>query len=382
MMGFSYVASSSVIAPILSIYLKDGLNASVEMIGLVTAVFFVISALVKFPLGVLTGGKKTLNLMLLAFVVLSICPALYPLTNSITVLIILRGAQGLAYAFIGTASLILAALTIMSAERDKGVGLYTASLSLGLLTGPVITTFSIPLFGIPNTFYFAGLIGSIGVFAAFFLNRKISTIEKNWQIIGVVLNRETVKSKISTIARNRMFGIAFTATFAFFILFGVILTYAPLYAKEVLHFEDDHVSMLFLLYYIATTITRLSIGRIIRRVSKQKLIILGIAFASMFSFFLAMVASNLLFAGLFALVGVIQGAIFPVSSMLIAEYIQPSRNVLANSLYMMAVDIGQGLAPLITTSVVIHYGLGYSFVVSSGALAVATLVLVLLNSQR
>jgi len=379
-MGFSYIASSSVIAPILSIYVKD-LNASIEMVGLVTAMFFIASAVAKFSLGVFAGGKKTITFLLVAFAVFSICPALYPLTDSITMLIVLRAAQGFAYAFIGTASLILAALTISSIERDKGVGTYTASLSLGLLAGPAITTFSIPLFGVQNTFYFACLMGFIGTFAAFFLNKKISSIEKNWQIIGTAVSREALKSKISAITRNRMFDMAFIGNFAFFILFGVILAYAPLYAKDKLKFSDELVSVLFLLYYIATTVTRLSIGRIVRRVSKPMLVIFATIFAALFSFALAIFVDSLVFAVIFALIGAIQGVLFPVGSMLIAEYIQPSRNVLANSLYMMGIDIGQGIAPLIAASAIIQYGLGYGFIVSAAISAAATVLLVWLNRQ-
>jgi DHA1 family multidrug resistance protein-like MFS transporter len=378
MMGFSYIACSSVIAPILSIYVK-GLNASIEMVGLVTAMFFIASAVAKFSLGVFAGGKKTITFLLVAFAVFSICPALYPLTDSITMLIVLRAAQGFAYAFIGTASLILAALTISSIERDKGVGTYTASLSLGFLAGPAITTFSIPLFGVQNTFYFACLMGFIGTFAAFFLNKKISSIEKNWQIIGAAVSREALKSKISAITRNRMFDMAFIGNFAFFVLFGVILAYAPLYAKDKLNFSDELVSVLFLLYYIATTVTRLSIGRIVRRVSKPMLVIFATIFAALFSFALAIFVDNLVFAVIFALIGAIQGVLFPVGSMLIAEYIQPSRNVLANSLYMMGIDIGQGIAPLIAAGAIIQYGLGYGFIVSAAISAAATVLLVWLN---
>ncbi len=380
MMGFSYIASSSVIAPILSIYVKEGINASVEMVGLVTAMFFIASAFAKISLGVLTGGKKTTTFLLLTFVVFSVCPALYPLTDSIIMLIVLRATQGFAYAFIGTASLILAALAISSVERDKGVGTYTASLSLGLLAGPAITAFSIPLFGVPNTFYFASLMGSIGIFAAFVLNRRISSIEKNWQIIGVTVNREALKSKISAIARNKMFGMAFIGNFAFFILFGVILAYAPLYTKETLSFSDELVSVLFLLYYVATTVTRLSIGRIVGRVSKSTLVILSTAFAALFSFALVIFTDNLVFAGFFALIGAVQGVLFPVGSMLIAEYIQPSRNILANSLYMMGIDIGQGIAPIITMAA-IQFGTEYTFLISSALLATATLPLIWLSIQ-
>jgi len=380
-MGFSYIASSSVIAPILSIYVKDNVSASVEIVGLVTAIFFIASALAKTSLGVFAGGKKTITFLLFAFAIFSICPALYPLTHNVIVLIVVRATQGFAYAFIGTASLILAALAIPSVERDKGVGTYTASLSLGLLAGPAITTFSIPLFGVQNTFYFACLIGFVGVFAAFFLNKKISSIEKNWQIISLDVNREALKSKISAITRNRMFDMAFIGNFAFFILFGVILAYAPLYAKDKLKFSDELVSILFLLYYMATTVTRLSIGRIVRRVSKAMLIIFSTIFAALFSFALVIFVDNLIFAGIFASIGAIQGVLFPVGSMLIAEYVQPSRNILANSLYMMGIDVGQGIAPLITAGVVIRYGLVYCFIVSAAMSAVATVLLVLLNSK-
>jgi len=383
-MGFSYIASFSVLSPILSIYVKDVIKAPVEMVGLVTAMFFITSSLAKTSLGVFAGGKKTITFLLLAFVIFSICPALYPLTDNIIMLIILRSVQGFAYAFIGTASLILAALAISSAERDKGVGTYTTSLSLGFLAGPAITTFSIPLFGVSNTFYFASLMGFVGVFAAFFLNRKISSIEKDWQIISVSADREPFNRKISAIMRNRMFGVAFVGNFAFFVLFGVILAYAPLYAKEKLYFSDGLISVLFLLYYIATTVTRLSMGKIVksRRVSKSALMILSTVFAGLFSFALAIFTDNFAFAGVFALIGAIQGVVFPVGSMLIAEYIQPSRNVLANSIYMMGIDVGQGIAPLITAGVIVQYGLEYTFTVSTAISAAATLLLIWLNMHK
>ncbi len=384
MMGFSYIASFSVVAPILSIYVKDIVKAPIEMVGLVTATFFIASSLAKISLGVFAGGKRTITSLLLAFVILSVCPALYPSTNNILLLIVLRSMHGFAYALIGTASLILAALAISSVERDKGVGTYAASLSLGLLAGPVITTFSIPLFGVSNTFYFAGLVGCVGISAAFFLNRKISSIEKNWQIIGVAVDREAIKSKISAIMCNRMFGMAFVGNFAFFVLFGAILAYAPLYAKDTLNFSDELVSVLFLLYYIATTVTRLSVGKIIRSggVSKSALMILSTVFATLFSFTLAIPTDNFSFAAIFALIGAVQGIIFPVGSMLIADHIQPSRNILANSLYMMGIDIGQGMAPLITAGVVVQYGLEYSFIASAAISAGATLLLIWLNMHK
>jgi len=384
LVGFSYIASSSVIAPILSIYLKDTVNISIEMIGLITAMFFIASASAKLALGVFAGGKRTIACLVLAFVVYSICPMLYPLTGSAIMLLVVRATQGFAYAFIGTAALILAGLTISSAERDKGVGTYTAFLSLGYLAGPGITTFSVPLFGVANTFYFAGIVGFIGIFASTFLYRKLSAIEESWQIVGVAVDREGLISKVPAILRNKMFAIGLIGNFAFFLLFGVLLAYSPLYVKENLHLGNELVSAFFILYYMASTITRLSVGRIVasKKMGKQDLVTLSTALAAVFSFSLALAPNSVVFACFFALIGAVQGVIFPGGSMLIAESIQPSRSVLANSLYMMGIDVGQGIAPLITASIVVQYGLAYAFITSAATATVATLLLVMLNISR
>jgi MFS family permease len=125
-------------------------------------------------------------------------------------------------------------------------------------------------------------------------------------------------------------------------------------------------------------------GKIVksRRVGKSALMITSTVFAGLFSFALAIFTDNLAFAGFFALIGAIQGVTFPVGSMLIAEYIQPSRNVLANSIYMMGIDIGQGIAPLITAGVVVQYGLEYTFAVPTAISAAATLLLIWLNMHK
>ncbi len=380
LIGFSYIASSSVIAPILSVYLKDTANASIEMISMITATFFLASALAKLVLGVFAGGKKTIASLFIAFIIYSICPMIYPLTTDAVVLLILRAVQGFAYAFIGTAALILTAITVSSIERDRGVGTYTAFLSLGFLAGPLIITLSIPLFGVADSFHFAGIMGFIGVLASGFLYRKLSAIQESWQIVGVVVDRERLRRKISAILHDRMFAAAFISNFAFFFLFGIILTYFPLYARTKLGLTNEAVSSLFVLYYVATTATRFFVGRIVggRKISKQTIAMVSTALIALFSLSLTIAPNSLILACFFALIGGVQGIIFPVGSMLIADHIQPSRNVLANSLYMMGVDIGQGIAPLITAIVVVQYGLGYSFLVSAAVAAAATALLIII----
>lgn len=49
---------------------------------------------------------------------------------------------------------------------------------------------------------------------------------------------------------------------------------------------------------------------------------------------------------------------------------------------MMGIDVGQGIAPLITASVVVKYGLEYSFIASAVISATATLLITWLNIRK
>lgn len=380
LIGFSHSASSSVISPILSIFVRNATNATVEMVGLVAATYFITSSMARFSLAMLVSGKRTITFLLYAFIIFALCPVFYPLTDNIILLMMLRAVQGFAAAFIGTASLTLVGLTMPTFKRDKGFGTYSAWKSLGLLAGPAITSLSIPLFGVSNMFYIAGLVGIIGCFAAFFLNKQVISIEKNWQITEIRVTREAVKSKLLTIMRNKLFRMAFLGNFAFFFFFGVLVAYAPLYAKETLNFSNEFISLLFFVYYIATTSTRMFLGKIIRKTSKPPLIILSVILAALLSFSLAIVMDKFVFTTIFALVGMVQGVLFPVGSMLVASNVKPSRIMLANSLYVVGLDIGLAIAPLITVSV-IHYGLEYSFALSGVVLATTTLLLIWLKTR-
>lgn len=367
-----------IIAPIFSIFVKDILGASIEMVGLVVATFFIFSSLTRVLFGVFGGGKKTLFFYPFAFLFLSICVAIYPLTRDIYLVILLRAFQGFVSASIFTVSITLAALTLPRPEIDKGVGSYLASTSLGLLAGPVITTFSIQLFGVSTPFYFASLVAILGCCTAFFLTKKIFSIEKRWHILERGVKREGVRNKMGKIIRNRSFAIAFIGNFAFFFFFSIFLAYGPIYAKNILYFSPEQVSVLFFAYYAVTTITRFSLNRILKKVSKGKLLVINAILASLLSFMLTLKA-DLIFAIVFSLIGIAHGSFYSVGSMLIAENIDPQRKMLANSLFGVGLGVGQAIAPIITAVFISLYGLEYGFLISAMILSISAGLIIIIN---
>jgi len=68
-----------------------------------------------------------------------------------------------------------------------------------------------------------------------------------------------------------------------------------------------------------------------------------------------------------------------LSTLIYFLLILTSRNVLANSLYMMGIDMGQGIAPLITAGIAIQYGLASTFTVSAVISAFATIAILLMS---
>ena len=64
-----------------------------------------------------------------------------------------------------------------------------------------------------------------------------------------------------------------------------------------------------------------------------------------------------------------------LSTLIYFLLILTSRNVLANSLYMMGIDMGQGIAPLITAGIAIQYGLASTFTVSAVISAFAAIAI-------
>ncbi len=307
--------------------------------------------------------------MFFASLIFTVCHVFYPYTSNITVIVGLRAVQGFAYASIMVASITLAGLSIPVPERDKAVGTYTAWTSLGLLVGPLINSVSIPFLGISNSFFIASLIGIVGCLATFMLYRRFTVMEESWQIMSFPVETEAIRDRITAIVNTDVFIVALGANFAFFFFFGVLLAYAPLYMKGSLGLADESVSLLFFAYYAATTLTRLSVGRIAGKVDKGKLVLLCIVLTILFSSLLAVISNTFAFALIFALVGGIQGLLFPIASMLIADYIQPSRIALANSLYVVGFDLGQGTAPLLTATIVTSYGIQYGFAFSAALAA-------------
>lgn len=131
--------------------------------------------------------------------------------------------------------------------------------------------------------------------------------------------------------------------------------------NDMLGFNNEMVSLSFLLYYLTMILTRFFIRKLPKRLGKNSAILLCIALIIPISVLMTFATEGFIFVLLFVLVGAVQGILFPIASTLLADAIPANRIVLANSLYFIGFDLGQATAPLVVASIISLYGIPFGF---------------------
>jgi len=378
LVGFFSVSSFSLVSPILSLYAKDFVKATIVEIGVITSAFFVASASIKIPLGIFGGGKRTPLFFAVSLLLLTILPYLYTLTETSTVLALVRAVHGIAFALATTVSLIITPLTVPEHRKNQATALYSLLTGLGLVTGSAIGTLSVAIVDLRSSFYLASLLALPGFVLGFEFIRRLYSIESQWVLLLDRPSELDLRRKLVRVTSNRLFLTAFFACLAYFFAFGAVLAYAPLYLKQQLGLSYFSVAAIFFGCYSSTTLTRLPLGTLVMRYrhGKEIMLFLAEALAAILLSSIPLLADPTLFALVIVLFGISQGVIYPVGAMISTETISPSELVLANSLYLVAWDLGLALGPVLTSTIASSAGLLSAMAVSS-ALPAASIVPIL-----
>ena len=379
---FFAVGSFSLVSPILSMYAKDVINASIIQIGIITSVFFIASSSIKLPLGILGGGRRTPLLFSISLFLLMSVPFTYVLVDSWIGLALIRLIHGIAFALVITISFILIPLTVREHLRHQAIASSSVLAGIGLLTGSGIGTLIVALGDLRYVFYLASILGVPGFILGSVFSYKLYSIESKWILLFDKSKGLDLRKKLVSVISNKAFLVSFFVCFSYFFVLGTVLAYAPLHVSYSLGLPYVIVTAMFFGLYIATTLTRLSLGKLIsnRIMSKRSLALLGVLL-SIISIAIAVLSnSSYLFILGIILIGISQGIILPVGAMIVSESVRPTEHVLANSFYLVAWDIGFALGPVLTSG--IANTLGVLTALGASALLPAISVILILSSKR
>lgn len=360
------VMGVSSIAPAFPAVAKAFSLSAAGVAWLVTA--FTLPGIFLTPVfGILADRYGRKRVLVPALVCFGVFGGACALADGFAALVVLRFFQG-----VGAASLSALNMTIISDlyagdERVQALGYNAAVLSLGTTLFPLLGgglaqmgwrwPFLVPLTALP---------------LAAVVALRLDAPEPD----GAGEFMEYMRSALRRATGPRALGLFATTTLTFIILYGVLITFMPLFLHETFGAEPWAIGVIFSAASGGTAVMATQLGRLARSVRPVRL--LSMAFA----FYAASAALTPLMPGLWwvlvpvLLFGVAQGMNIPCVQTLLAELAPMEQRGAFMALNGTVLRIGQTLGPVVMGAGYAVAGFPGVFAVGA-ALALASLVLVL-----
>jgi DHA1 family multidrug resistance protein-like MFS transporter len=370
--AFVGYAGFSFMFPVIPLY-ADELGASVSQVGVIVATISYVTAFFLIPFGILSDRFGRQKLLIGGLVVFTLAPLLYPLANNPEQLILVRAIHGLgAAAFLPTAIALVVDLT-PETKRGEAIGWYTASLQLGLMSGPITGGFLTSQFGFDAAFYGCSAVSLIGLILAFSRLRAIAhqpaviPIEhkSSWRWLGQPLAIAVLLAPLLVAVGS-----------------GTIGSYIPLYGIGFGMTETDAGAIITALY-ASSALLRAPAGRLADRVDRKLLLLGGVGLSavavSLFAFFHGLAP--------FIIIGIIfgigMGIAMPASLVMAADFSSASGRGVAMAIPTCFFNVGLALGPTIMGPVAQMSGFKTMFLACAASLVFGLLIMLgLMRAQK
>ena len=320
--------------PVIPLYATE-LGASVSQVGVIVATISYVTAFFLIPFGMLSDRFGRQKLLIGGLAVFTLAPLLYPLANNPEQLIIIRAIHGLAAAaFLPTAIALVVDLT-PETKRGEAIGWYTASLQLGLMSGPITGGFLTSQFGFNAAFYGCSAISFIGLVLAFSRLRAIAhrpavtpvEASSSWRWLGQPLAIAVLLAPLLVAVGS-----------------GTIGSYIPLYGMGFGMTETD-AGAIITAVYASSAALRAPAGRLADRVDRKLLLIGGVGLSavavSLFAFFHGL--AQFIIIGI--VFGIGMGIAMPASLVMAADFSSAGGRAVAMAIPTCFFQVGLALGP-------------------------------------
>lgn len=306
-------------------------------IGLVTTLFSLAAILIRPFIGYILGSQTRKKHVIIALIALLLVTLVYPLTQMVVVLLMLRFMHGLAWGWSTTSNGTAAVDLVPSARIGEGMGYFSLSITLGMIIAPSLGIFIFQRYDFQTLTLISILLGLIALILLATI--KIPTPPN---VTGRKLSFKSFSFFGSLIERRSWFPglVTFLTTFGY----GSIVTFIVIFAQE------RDLADVFLFYFfnaICATLIRPITGRWFDRRGPWSLIIVCalLSFAGMWVLALAQNNWYLILSGV--LFGTGYGSMIPALQAWVLSKTARERSGTANGMFYSSLDLGIGLSSLI-----------------------------------
>jgi MFS family permease len=341
------------------------LSGSVSVVGLLASVFAITYVLAQLPIGHLADKIGFKKLLIAGYLICTVVGLLYLGAQSATHILMGRFLQGIGEVPIW--ALAPALLSLQYADRKgKVIGLYNASLHLGLCIGPLLGMLLVRTAeqGDRAFIFFAAVSFAGGLIMYLFVEDFRS---------GVTVERFNLSKLLSLLAERRvlavLIGIALYGA-----AYGLMLTIIPAFLITVKNFNQTMISLMFSLFYIAVSLSQLAAGSFSDRKGRRGVMVWGLLFAAAGLAFFSPLQSPLVYL-LIALASFGLG-MFSVSAMAyLNESVADSLKGTISGAFYLFWGLGFFIGPILAGKIGETVGFGIGFYLLAFLLAAEILLL-------
>ena len=348
---FTCMAGHSIM-PVLPLYLMDELHCQKSVMGIAMAVFPLMALLFRPFSGVITDRFNKRHVLILSTLICVVCFPFCLAASGVLVFMLVRLIHGLAFSSMTTSQATLAMDFMPESRLGTGIGIFSSSVSLGMIFGPMLGLFMAHKFSYAAAFWTPAVFALTGAVFQMLLRCKKQPIP----VVQKKLSPDMFFLKEGVYALAALFIAAFMQ--------GMITNYLSVLARE--HGLADYASIYFLFMGLGLMVSRLFSGYIsdhgflVPMVCVCEAATLGVAMllSSTFSPFVFVLCGGLL--------GMTLGALMPSFQTMLVSLAEKSRRGVANSMYFIGMDGGTFVA-LVTGGIIADF-LGMDTAYRVGAL--------------
>lgn len=317
------------IMPVLPLYLMDELHCPKTIMGAAMAVFPLVALLFRPFSGLLADRFNRRHVLILSTLA---CAALFPLclaAAGVLLFMFVRLLHGMAFSSMTTSQATLAVDFMPEGRIGTGIGIFSSTVSLGMIFGPMLGLFVADTFSYTAAFMVPSAFALTGALFQSMLPHGRQTVS-----VKKAITLDMLYMKSGTFALLALLIAAFMQ--------GMITNYISVLARE--HGLADYASLYFLFMGLGLMVSRLFSGYISDHGFMVQLICVAELATMGGVLLLSSTSSALVFVLCGALLGVSMGALTPSFQTILVRLADKSRRGVANSMYFIGMDGGIFLA--------------------------------------
>ncbi|MBI2185285.1 MAG: MFS transporter [Thaumarchaeota archaeon] len=359
--AFLVSASVYMVNPIIAIYAKQHLGASLSEVGIVVSTAFVSSFILKIPLGVFLTGRNLYKSTVISVSIMTTMPAAYALSTNIQTILALRVIHGVGIALVWSLLWTEISLVDTGDKMTSYVARFALVSSVGMVAGPIISTVVTGFLGPRATLLVDTAITAPTILLVAMLPRNLAKTVRE----EVAVNANQFLKSFSGVLSHPGVYLPVWGTVSYSFVYGLALAYAPLHVYQRFALSESEAASLFIGFTALTVGTRVILNKMMARLSLPSIVSVGLVNVGFMMILMAISENVWLFALGFALMGFTQGLVPPANALFVARSVDAPKRVLANNLIQAAWDLGILSGPLFGSILVPQLGIPLAMALSA-----------------